>query len=96
MQGLFAAAPDRSQMKKIFRENINYKQILLDCKDLTFMDTAGLGILVEARKDLQKKKTDLVLCELSQFLMELFEKSNLLQLVPYFPDRKTALNNLGN
>ncbi|WP_066381144.1 MULTISPECIES: STAS domain-containing protein [unclassified Anabaena] len=53
------------------------KIILVDCQEVTFMDSSALGALVLAFKSLKAAGTDLFLCSINQQVRILFELTGM-------------------
>lgn len=76
-----------------FRQNITdiletgAKIVLVDFKDVTFMDSSGLGALVLAFKTLRAADTKLVLCSINEQVMILFELTNMDKVFEIFPSQ---------
>jgi len=76
-----------------FRQNITdvlvsgAKIVLVDFKDVTFMDSSGLGALVLAFKTLRSADTKLVLCSINEQVRILFELTNMDKVFEIFPSQ---------
>jgi anti-anti-sigma factor len=76
-----------------FRQNIadileiGAKIVLVDFKDVTFMDSSGLGALVLAFKTLRAADTKLVLCSINEQVRILFELTNMDKVFEIFPSQ---------
>jgi len=76
-----------------FRQNITdvlvsgAKIELVDFKDVTFMDSSGLGALVLAFKTLRAADTKLVLCSINEQVRILFELTNMDKVFEIFPSQ---------
>ncbi|MEH2119562.1 STAS domain-containing protein [Nostoc sp.] len=76
-----------------FRQNINNiletgaKIVLVDFKDVTFMDSSGLGALVLAFKTLRAADTKLALCSINEQVRILFELTNMDKVFEIFPSQ---------
>lgn len=46
--------------------------IYIDCKELTYIDSTGLGILVGALKELRKDNSNIYICNLKDNIKKLF------------------------
>jgi len=46
--------------------------LFIDCKELTYIDSTGLGILVGALKDMRKGNNDIYICNLKDNIKKLF------------------------
>ena len=53
------------------------KIVLIDLKDITFMDSSGLGALVLAFKTLRAADTKMVLCSINEQVKILFELTGM-------------------
>ena len=70
------AAPElRDAMARAF--DYGAVRLVLDCSDLTFMDSSGLGALVEAHARAQKEDRAFVLRNLNDSIMKLLETTGL-------------------
>ncbi|MEH2144733.1 STAS domain-containing protein [Nostoc sp.] len=76
-----------------FRQNITNiletgaKIVLVDFKDVTFMDSSGLGALVLAFKTLRAADTKLALCSINEQVRILFELTNMDKVFEIFPNQ---------
>ncbi|MBD2593295.1 anti-anti-sigma factor [Nostoc sp. MBR 210] len=75
------------------RENITELQgtgakiVLVDCQDVTFMDSSALGALVLAFKTLRATGTKLVLCSINEQVRILFELTGMDKVFEIFPSQ---------
>ena len=46
--------------------------LFIDCKELTYIDSTGLGILVGALKEIRKENNDIHICDLKDNIKKLF------------------------
>lgn len=60
------------------------RTILLDCANVEFMDSAGLGALVLSLKQVRAKSGHLALCGTNEQIKELFELTNMNRLFEMF------------
>ena len=78
---------------KEFNERINKsiesgtQIILVDFKNVTFMDSSGLGSLVKALKASKAADTKLCLCSINEQIKILFELTNMEQYFSIYADR---------
>jgi anti-anti-sigma factor len=76
-----------------FRQNIadileiGAKIVLVDFKDVTFMDSSGLGALVLAFKTLRAAETKLVICSINEQVRILLELTNMDRVFEIFPSQ---------
>ncbi|MCM0592064.1 MAG: STAS domain-containing protein [Gloeotrichia echinulata IR180] len=65
----------------------NAKIVLIDCKDVTFMDSSGLGALVLAFKTLRAADTKLAICSINEQVRILFELTSMDKVFDIFPSQ---------
>ncbi len=63
------------------------KIVLVDCQDVTFMDSSALGALVLAFKTLRAANTKLVLCSINEQVRILFELTSMDKVFEIFPSQ---------
>ncbi|CAK0757045.1 putative Anti-sigma factor antagonist [Gammaproteobacteria bacterium] len=64
--------PIYSQIEK--SEGIRYQRIVLNLKEIKYVDSSGLGLLLTFLKQLETRGCQLVLCECSSYLLDLMHK----------------------
>ena len=57
-------------------------RILFDLRDLEYLSSAGLRILLSAAKEMRRRDGKIVLCDLNEFVKEIFEVSGFQSLIP--------------
>ncbi|MDB6155616.1 MAG: anti-sigma-factor antagonist [Chthoniobacteraceae bacterium] len=67
------------------------RRILLDCTALSYVNSAGLKVLLLATKKLEPFHGELILCSLSQNVLMIFEMIGFTRIMKIVPDRETAL-----
>ncbi|MGB3655041.1 MAG: STAS domain-containing protein [Rivularia sp. (in: cyanobacteria)] len=63
------------------------KIVLVDLKDITFMDSSGLGALVLAFKTLRAADTKLVICSMNEQVKILFELTGMDKVFEVFSNQ---------
>ncbi|NJO27480.1 MAG: STAS domain-containing protein [Richelia sp. SL_2_1] len=63
------------------------KIVLVDLKDITFMDSSGLGALVLAFKTLRSAETKLVICSINEQIKILFELTGMDKVFEIFSNQ---------
>ncbi|TFI50765.1 anti-sigma factor antagonist [Mastigocladus laminosus UU774] len=63
------------------------KTVLVDFKDVTFMDSSGLGALVLAFKALQAVDIKLVICSINEQIRILFELTGMDKVIEIFANQ---------
>ena len=77
-----------------FRDNIDHSIkngaaiILVDLKDVTFMDSSGLGILVLSLKTVRKAGGKMFLCSINEQVKMLFELTTMDCVFEIFANRQ--------
>ncbi len=77
-----------------FRKDINDQVeagadiVLIDFKDVTFMDSSGLGALVLALKTVRAAGCQLIVCSINEQIKILFELTSMDRVFEIFSDRK--------
>jgi anti-anti-sigma factor len=67
--------------------NAGVKHILLDLKEVTFMDSSGLGGLVVALKDVRSAGGKLYVCSINEQIRILFELTSMDQVFSIFANQ---------
>lgn len=61
--------------------------VLIDCQNIKFMDSSGLGALVLALKAVRAADRKLVLCSLNKQVQTLFQLTEIAQIFEIYEDR---------
>lgn len=61
--------------------------VLVDCKNITFLDSSGLGSLVLAFKTLRDAGTRMVLCSINEQVRMIFELTSMNEVFEIFPSQ---------
>ena len=62
--------------------------ILVDCQDITFMNSAGIGALVAALKAVRTAGGDFYICSLSSQVKMIFKMTKMNRIFQIFADTK--------
>jgi anti-sigma B factor antagonist len=68
-----------------------HKNVLLNLRDLTYLDSAGMGELVEACSTLRNQGGDLKLVNPQERIMKLLRMTKLFMIFAIFADEPAAL-----
>ena len=68
--------------------------IILNLKDLTFMDSSGLGIILGRYKQITGKGGKMVVCDVQPSVYRLFEMSGLFKILTMQDNEEMALSSL--
>ena len=85
-----------------FRQNIQKlietkpKVVVIDFKDVTFMDSSGLGALVLSLKTVRMAGCKLLLCSLNEQVMMLLELTSMDKVFKIFESREELEKEISN
>ncbi|GHO49075.1 STAS domain-containing protein [Ktedonospora formicarum] len=65
--------------------------ILLNFRQVKYMNSTGIALIVELLKRAHQTKCSLLACSLSEHYEEIFRISRLTDYIPVFPDEESAL-----
>lgn len=74
------------QLNKIIESGAQI--VLVDFKDVTFMDSSGLGALVKALKTVEAANVELFLCSINEQIKMLFELTSVDRYFKIYSDRE--------
>lgn len=64
------------------------KVLLIDLKEITFVDSSGLGALVSVLKRVRARDCEMVICSMNDQVRMLFELTSMDQVFEIFPNRE--------
>ena len=70
------------------------KGIICDFSQTTFISSLGLRVLLQAYKDVKRLGSEMVLCSVSDYVMEVFDISGFSRIFTMYPSRSEALSAL--
>lgn len=76
--------------------NNNVKIIVIDFKNVTFMDSSGLGALVLSLKTVRAAGAKLFLCSINEQISTLFELTSMDRVFEIFSSREELEQKLSN
>jgi anti-anti-sigma factor len=68
--------------------------MILDCRDLTYMDSSALGIIVAVHTTLNRKNGRLILAEPQRGIISILDVSRLRKLIPNTKSLKQATRDM--
>ena len=81
-----------SQLKEQIKELLGEGEInlIVDLSGVDFINSSGLGTLVSILKDVRMVKGRMVLCNLAQYVHEIFEITQLSHIFDIYPTEEKA------
>lgn len=76
----------RQQIAQLVQENVDI--VVIDFKDVTFMDSSGLGALVLSLKTVRSAGAKLLLCSINDQIAMLFELTSMDRVFEIFSSRE--------
>ncbi|MFD2672834.1 anti-sigma F factor antagonist [Marinicrinis sediminis] len=84
----------RSRMEEVIEQG-NRPHVILSMKELTFMDSSGLGVILGRYKQLSNRGGKMVVCDMNESVYRLFEMSGLFKILTIEENEEHALSSLG-
>ncbi|MGM1046033.1 anti-anti-sigma regulatory factor, SpoIIAA [Paenibacillus uliginis N3/975] len=70
------------------------EHLVFSLKDLEFMDSSGLGVILGRYKFIKQKGGKMALCDVNAPVYRLLEMSGLFKIMPIYENESTALSGL--
>lgn len=70
------------------------QHVILSLKDLSFMDSSGLGVILGRYKQITSKGGKMVVCDVSPAVYRLFELSGMFKIVAIHENERNAMSSL--
>jgi stage II sporulation protein AA (anti-sigma F factor antagonist) len=84
----------KSQMEAAIAKGES-NHIVLSMKDLTFMDSSGIGVIIGRYKQITSKGGKMVVCDVNPAVYRLFELSGMFKILSFQENERLALSSLG-
>jgi stage II sporulation protein AA (anti-sigma F factor antagonist) len=84
----------KAKMEQALEEN-DCHHIVLSMKDLTFMDSSGLGVILGRYKKIKGRGGQMIVCDVNTGIYKLFEMSGMFKIVAVEQNENDALGRLG-
>lgn len=68
------------------------KKILIDCHDLEYIDSSGIGTIIAGAKQVRQKGGDLIIANVTSDIMSIFKIVNLHEFIKIFTTDGEAIN----
>lgn len=75
-------------------EDRDAKKIVLDFSNVKFLSSAVLGLLIRISKKVYEKDGELVFCNISDNIKEIFKITKLIKIFDIYPDLESAKEQL--
>ncbi len=77
-------ADSSPEAEKVVKEALagQTTRVLFNLSALEYLSSAGLRVLLSAAKEMRRRDGKIVLCELNEFVKEIFEVSGFQSLIP--------------
>lgn len=69
----------------------HYRGLVLSFRDIDFMDSSGLGLILGRYRTVTQQGGRMALCEVNLSLRRIFEMSGILKIVTVYDDLETAV-----
>lgn len=70
------------------------RHVVLSLKELTFMDSSGLGVILGRYKQITGKGGKMVVCDVNPAVYRLFEMSGLFKILSFQENERLAISSL--
>lgn len=84
----------REAWQKKLRED-RVQHVVLNLREVTFMDSSGIGVLLGRYKEVLKLGGELVVCSVNPVIQRIFEMSGLFKIIRQTENEQLALHSLG-
>jgi anti-sigma B factor antagonist len=74
----------------------DYANIVVNCKDLNYISSAGMGIIMGYLDEIREKGGDIKLCSVSERVYEIFDLVGFTEIYDFLNDEESALEKFGN
>ncbi len=75
---------------------MQYKKILLDLEELTFLDSISLSSILNVNNLMTDTGSSMRICRANYIVLDLFETLNIGSIIPLYASREEALSGWGN
>ena len=94
MSGLAKAVEFKKRMRS--RPDFEYKNTLMDFKDVTYIDSVAIGEIIETLAELKESHHKLGIINLTENVRSLLEVLKVNKLILEYPTEAEAIKNLAN
>lgn len=83
----------REKIDKVYLDK-NLNNIILDLRELTFMDSSGIGLIMGRYKNTEKNNKKLIVVNDNSYVERILKMAGLLKLIESYPTLETAMEKL--
>ena len=86
-----------NQLKEAAKNKLReteYKNLIMDMKDVTFIDSSGIGFILSLLKFLREREGNLVIANVNDKIRKSFEITKISQIIEVFTSVDKAYNHL--
>lgn len=84
----------RTQLEEKIQQE-GFTHLILNLKDLSFMDSSGLGVLLGRYKQLAAKKGEMMVCAMNPTISRILELAGIFKIIAAKETEEEALSSLG-
>lgn len=84
----------KAKMEKAIQRG-NVSHVILSLKELTFMDSSGIGVILGRYKLIAGRGGRMIVCDVSPAVYRLFELSGIFKIISIEQNERDALSRLG-
>lgn len=70
------------------------KYLIVNAKNLDFMDSSGIGVIIGRYKLIKAKQGKMLICNMNETISKLLELSGIFKIIDTFEDESAALSSL--
>lgn len=80
---------EKEILKLIGNNNVN---VVVNCKELNYISSAGMGIIMGYLDEIREKGGDIKLCSVSERVYEIFDLVGFTEIYDFLEDENTAID----
>lgn len=74
----------------------NQYNVIVNCKELNYISSAGMGIIMGYLDEIREKGGDIKLCNVSERVYEIFDLVGFTEIYEFLEDETVAVNKFNN
>lgn len=83
----------RNKIDRDFNDS-NIQHIILDMREITFMDSSGIGLIMGRYQKVKSKNGRMIVVSDNKYVDRILKMSGLLKIIEFYPDIDLAKKNL--